>query len=393
MRIERLMFDVAIIGAGPSGSMLSRLLADKGHSVVLLEEHAQPGHPVNCSGIIGLEAFQRFDLPHTPIIRGIDSFQFHSPGGSTLHYQHPQPLAFAVNRAMFDEEMAAQAVAAGAKLMTSSRVNQILIENDGVQLNINQNSTALKCKLLAIATGAGTKLIKDAGLASNQQFVFGAQTECETIELKDVEIFFGQDITPFNFAWIIPLQQGHAKIGLICEKNPTDSLKRFITNAENAGKVLARNSNIQNSLLPLTPIKRSYTERTIVVGEAAGQLKTVTCGGIYYGLLAAEIGADVLSAALKKNYFGSDALSMYEQRWKNLLGKELEIGLCLRSAFKKCSDSKIDSLFEIASKNGLMKLIREKANFDWHYDLISAIFRHSLTRAIFEPITYSKLLF
>ncbi|HEY7162754.1 MAG TPA: NAD(P)/FAD-dependent oxidoreductase, partial [Acidobacteriota bacterium] len=225
------------------------------------------------------------------------------------------------------------------------------------------------------------------------QFVFGAQTECETIGLKDVEIFFGQDITPFNFAWIIPLQECRAKIGLICEKNPTDSLKRFITNAEHAGKVLTRNGNIQNSLLPLTPIKRSYTDRTIVVGEAAGQLKTVTCGGIYYGLLAAEIGAEVLAGALEKNYFGADALSMYEHRWKKLLGKELEIGLCLRSAFKKFSDSKIDSLFEIASKNGLMKLIREKANFDWHYDLISAIFRHSLTHAIFEPITYSKLLF
>ena len=80
------MFDVAVIGAGPSGSMLSRLLADKGHSVALLEEHEQPGHPVNCSGIIGLEAFQRFDLPQLPIIREIDSFQFHSPGGSTLYY-------------------------------------------------------------------------------------------------------------------------------------------------------------------------------------------------------------------------------------------------------------------------------------------------------------------
>jgi digeranylgeranylglycerophospholipid reductase len=386
------MFDVAVIGAGPSGSMLSRLLADKGHSVALLEEHEQPGHPVNCSGIIGLEAFQRFDLPQLPIIREIDSFQFHSPGGSTLHYQHPNPLAVAVNRAKFDEQMAMQAVEAGATLMTSSRVNQIVVENDGVHLNINQNSATVKCKLLAIATGAGSKLIKDAGLGSDQQFVFGAQTECETTELKDVEIFFGQDITPFNFAWIIPLQTHHAKIGLICEKNPTDSLKRFLANAENAGKVIARSANIQNSLLPLTPIKRSYSNRTIVVGEAAGQLKTITCGGIYYGLLAAEIGAEALSAALEKNYFGADALSIYERRWKKLLGKELEIGLCLRSAFKKISDSKIDSLFEIASKNGLMKLIREKANFDWHYDLISAIFRHSLTRAIFEPITYSKLL-
>ncbi len=387
------MYDVAVIGAGPSGSMLSRLLAEKGHSVALLEEHEQPGHPVNCSGIIGLEAFQRYDLPLTPIIREIDSFQFHSPGGAMLQYSHPQPLALAVNRAKFDEGMAAQAVTAGAQLMTSSRVNEIRIENDGVYLNINRSDVSLKSKLLVIATGAGSKLIKQVGLGSSQQYVFGAQTECETIDLKDVEIHLGKDVTPFNFAWIIPLQKGRAKVGMICEKNATESLRRFIESLALAGKVVPQSTPIQNSLLPLNTIRRSYTDRTIVIGEAAGQLKTITCGGIYYGLLAAEIGANVLAEALEQNHFSAKALSLYEQQWKKLLGKELEIGLRLRSAFRHFSDSKIDSLFEIASKDGLMKLIREKADFDWHYDLISSIFRHSLTRAIFEPITYSRLLF
>jgi geranylgeranyl reductase family protein len=386
------MFDVAVIGAGPSGSMLSTLLAEKGYSVALLEEHEQPGHPVNCSGIIGLEAFQRYDLPRSPIIREIDSFQFHSPGGATLHYSHPHPLAFAVNRAKFDEAMASQAVAAGATLMTSSRVNQVLIEQDGVHLTINRNSSTLKSKFLVIATGAGSKLIRQVGLGSYQQYVFGAQAECETTALKDVEIHFGQDITPFNFAWVIPLQEGRAKIGMICERNATETLKRFISNAARDGKVLSR-TKIQNSLLPLNTIRRTYTDRTIVVGEAAGHLKTITCGGIYYGLLAAEIGADVLAEALSQNHIAADAMSPYELRWKKLFGKELEIGLRLRSAFKNFSDSKIDSLFEIAGKDGLMKLIREKANFDWHYDLITSIFRHSLTRAVFEPITYSRLLF
>jgi geranylgeranyl reductase family protein len=393
MRKEDSMFDVAVIGAGPSGSMLSRLLAEQGYSVALLEEHEQPGHPVNCSGIIGFEAFQRYDLPRTPIIREIDSFQFHSPGGATLRYQHPHTLAFAVNRAKFDVCMAEQAVSAGATLMTSSRVNEILIRNDGVDLHINRNSSTLKSKLLVIATGAGSKLIKQVGLGSFQQYVFGAQTECVTISLKDVEIYFGQDISPFNFAWIIPLEMGRAKIGLICERNATDSLKRFIANAEQAGKVFPGNTAIQNSLLPLNTIQRSYTNRTIVVGEAAGQLKTITCGGIYYGLLAAEIGADVLGKALREKNFGANALSMYQHRWKKLLGKELQIGSRLRSTFRNLSDTQIDTLFEIAGKDGLIKLIRERANFDWHYDLISSVFRHSLTRAIFKPITYSRLLF
>src|SRR5262245_39305001 len=100
------MFDVAIIGAGPSGSMAARLLAERGFNTVLIEEHAQPGDPVNCSGVIGIEAFQRFDLPSEHIIREIDTFRFYSPSGATLQYHHPEPLAYAVNRSSFDVGMA-----------------------------------------------------------------------------------------------------------------------------------------------------------------------------------------------------------------------------------------------------------------------------------------------
>ena len=73
------MYDVAVIGAGPSGSMVARLLGERGYSVALLEEHAQPGDPVNCSGIIGTEAFSRYDLPSDQILRDIDTFRFIRP--------------------------------------------------------------------------------------------------------------------------------------------------------------------------------------------------------------------------------------------------------------------------------------------------------------------------
>ncbi|HSP05736.1 MAG TPA: NAD(P)/FAD-dependent oxidoreductase, partial [Acidobacteriota bacterium] len=338
------MYDVVVIGAGPSGSMAARLLGENGYSVVLLEEHTQPGAPVNCSGVIGIEAFSRYDLPTDPIIRDIDTFRFYSPGGATLQYCHPEPLAYAVNRARFDTVMAARAVAAGATLMTGSRATGIHVDRDGVRLDVHRRQDQLKSRFVVIATGAGPKLTAQVGLGSPRRYVLGAQTECETIALREVEIHLGQQIAPSNFAWVIPLQSGNAKIGLISDHDAGRKLREFLDSPALEGRILSRHVPIQCSPLPLDTIPRSYADRTLVIGEAAGQIKTITCGGIYYGLLAAEIAADVLHRALSTGRSNASMLSTYEKRWRALLDKELQIGLKLRTAFERFNDSRIEAL-------------------------------------------------
>ena len=59
------MRDVVVIGAGPSGAITARLLADAGHDVVVLDEQDVVGAPVHCTGLIGAEAFDEFDLHRT----------------------------------------------------------------------------------------------------------------------------------------------------------------------------------------------------------------------------------------------------------------------------------------------------------------------------------------
>lgn len=386
------MFDVAVVGAGPAGSMLARILGVKGYSVVLLEKHPCPGDEVNCSGIIGVEAFQHFDLPTDHILRVIDQLRFISPGGVSLPFQHPDPLAYAVNRARFDAAMAARAVASGAILRTGAHVDEIQINQSDVTLSVNRNQSVVKSRFVVLATGAGSRLLQQVGLSGPKKFVLGAQTECDITEAEEIEVYLGHRVAPSNFGWLIPLQKGRAKVGLICDRQAPHALRKFMESEPLRDRIRSR-AKIRCSLLPLDTIHRSYGHRTIVVGEAAGQLKTITCGGIYYALLAAEIGADVLDRALQHHQSDAATLAPYEQRWRDLLEAELRIGLRLRSLFGRLSDDRINTLFEVAAKDGLMDIIREKVNFDWHRDLVNAMLRHSLVRATLRPAAYSRLLF
>ncbi|MGH9336511.1 MAG: NAD(P)/FAD-dependent oxidoreductase, partial [Vicinamibacteria bacterium] len=134
---------------------------------------------------------------------------------------------------------------------------------------------------------------------------------------------------------------------------------------------------IRCSVLPLGFLPRSYDDRILVVGEAAGHIKATTCGGIYYGMLTAEIAADVLDASLAEDRLDASVLAAYEERWRVLLEKEIQSGLKLRKSVKLIGDWGIERLMAIARTNGVESLLRNKADFDWHRDLIHDVFRHS----------------
>src|SRR5512136_1221629 len=112
----RTSHDVVIIGAGPAGCTAGQTLAEAGFDVVLVEEHAVVGEPVDCTGVLSAEAFERFDLPPRIVLGQIEAVTLHSPAGIRIAHREAQPLAFVVDRAELDRSLALRAQAAGAAL-------------------------------------------------------------------------------------------------------------------------------------------------------------------------------------------------------------------------------------------------------------------------------------
>jgi len=371
--------DVIIIGAGPIGSYTAYLLAQEGLDVALVEKNHSIGQDVNCSGIISLECFRRFQLPSKAVVSSIDSIKAVSPSGDALRYHSASPLAHIVNRAVFDQELNGMALREGAKTYLNKRVREISFTAGSFSLKLSDEAEeGYSARVGVIAAGFELNSIQGV-LQRPRGYLYGIQTEAAMEDVEDVEVYFGEKIAPGSFSWIVPVNGKSVKIGLITKSKPAEFLKRFLENPLVAQRLQSYDHHIKCSPIPVKRIPKSYSERLVVVGEAAGQVKATTGGGIYFGLLCAEIAADTIIKAFRSGNFSESLFSEYEINWKKRLEPELKAGLLLRNIFSKLSDRHIDILIDLAKRDGILPIIK-KAGFDWHKDIISHIIGHLLPK-------------
>jgi flavin-dependent dehydrogenase len=139
----------------------------------------------------------------------------------------------------------------------------------------------------------------------------------------------------------------------------------------------------RQKMLPLSPVARTYGDRLLAVGDAAGLVKATTGGGIYYSLVSARLAADLLDDRLASDSLGERELQQYQHAWRRRLGAELDAQLSLRLLANRLSDTEIDALFELARTDGIMPIVRRTARFNQHRDLILSLLKHPPVRRIF----------
>lgn len=365
------LYDVVVVGAGPAGNVCAYGTAKAGLSTMVLEEHEQVGLFVNCTGIIGVEAFRRLNLPTEPILGSLQKITFVAPGGHSFRYDPGQPLAHIVSRLQFDQALADLARGEGAQFRLGYHARLIRVDNDAVEIRQREeDADPIRAKVAVIAAGFGSNLPLQVGLTGPREIVYGAQAEVEMEGLEDVEIYLGRQVAPEAFAWVVPLQEGIARVGLIAAKEAPHHFQRLLQHPAIRSRLRTEKPKMLLSPVPTEPIDRSYADRVLVVGEAAGQVKTTTQGGIYYGTLCAAMAAETLREAFRLGDLRAQALRRYEQAWTKAIRQELKTGLSLRQLFSRLSDSQIDALVELGTRDDIIALVKRLAQFDWHRDLI-----------------------
>jgi geranylgeranyl reductase family protein len=388
------MRDVVVIGAGPAGSLAATRLAEAGYDVLLIEEHDVVGQPVHCTGLVGADAFSEFDLPGSLVLGEAGTVRFWGARES-VPVVRGRVSAMVIDRAALDQHLASRAVRAGAELQPGCRAERVTVEGRGVRVTTNRNGQTIGARAAVLACGANYRFHRALGLGMPDAFLQSAQVETPFAPLAEIEVRFGRAIAPGGFAWAVPLErQGSAfvRLGLMSQDRSRERFRAFASLvSDRAGRDLTDLPSPRLKMLPLAPVPKTYGDRVVAVGDAAGLVKPTTGGGIYYGLISGALAAEVLAQGLSRDRLDARALARYEARWKQRLGQEIRMGMAFRRVAAGLDDQAIDALVDLARVDGIVPLLQRTASFNWHRKAAVALltnpaFRRVLTRS-YPPLS------
>jgi geranylgeranyl reductase family protein len=375
--------DALIVGGGPGGLFMAARLAERGVRTLVCEEHSRVGDPVHCTGVLAADSFARFDLPDTATLNQLTSVRFVSPGGIPVDYTTAAPLATVIDRPVFDRALADRAIAAGAEVRAGARVSTLDVHAAGISAIVG--GSLVRARLAVLACGANYAFQRRFGFGLPRTYLHTAQRELPCRRLADVELHFGQLAAPGGFAWAVPVVRPdgpHVRVGVMASRDVLGCYARMLERVAGRCGVTRLDLPPRQKILPLGAIGRTYGDRMLAIGDAAGLVKPTTGGGIYYSIVSAALAADVAVGALARNRLDAGALSAYERAWRKELADEFAAQHELRDVVTKMSDQAIDSFFELAHTDGIMPIVRATARFNEHRPLIRAIFKHPPARRI-----------
>ena len=391
------MLDVVIIGGGPAGLFAGARLAAAGFRTALLEEHASVGEPVHCTGVLAADAFDEFNLSRRSLLNQLTTARFRSPAGHEVIYAGDRVEAVVIDRRAFDQDLLESATSAGVVIERGARVTGVQVDAAGV--SVRTPTDEHRARACILACGANYSLHRQVGFGMPRLFLHTAQLELAASRLGDVELHFGGEIAPKGFGWVVPVsrpRESHpnagaasgapaqcARIGVMCDGDAPRYFQRLAARvAPRWGLAAADLGCPRQKILPLAPISRTYGDRLLAIGDAAGLVKPTTGGGIYYSLVSAALAADTLVDAVSRNDLSAERLSAYEQRWRSRLSAEFQAQTRLRLLAHRMNDSDIEQLFDLARTDGVMPIVRRTASFNRHRKLILALLKHPPVRQL-----------
>ena len=346
-------YDVVIAGGSISGLMSAREIAKKGHSVLVLEEGFEIGTPDHCGGLVSKSGLDELGIEPTQktFDSTINSALIYAPSGKSIEINSKKQKVIVVNRRELDKQVALQAEQSGAEIRVKTGFKE------KTKRGIKTTNGEIDCKILVDCRGV-------SALINNKRdgILLSAQYEIYANWIKDgqVEVYFDNVKYPGFFAWIIPSGNGVGKVGIAGrEINVSNAMEQFLKNKGNY-------STIRKIFAPIWikgPIKNFVSENIVIAGDAAGQSKPTTAGGIYSCGLGGLFAGNAIAEYLESNE--RSQLKKYQKNWRDKFGREFEKQSLARKILERVDNKTIDVVFDSITPE-ITNEISNKDDFDFH---------------------------
>jgi len=325
------MYDLVIIGGGPSGASAGRIAGKKGLSTLLLEKENFPRYKP-CGGALSSYAVSCLDfkLPKSVIERNISNVRIHFRD-SFVEGRKEGNLALLISRKVFDNLLLEKARETGIEIRTGEKVLDCVEKEDCVEVRTTDNTYLGRFVLIAEGSGGVLKYkvrSRDRRTEYGLGFVSEIPDRDEAIRNRfpgTIDIHFG--ITRGGYGWIFP-HAGYYSVGIVGTakylEHPKEVMLNFLQENGFSGEF-----PIHSHIIPAGGITRkTINSRLLLSGDAAGFVDAFTGEGMAYairsGQLAAEAVADVVMYDRKLS-----KLKVYESNCRQEFGNYLASSLKL----------------------------------------------------------------
>ncbi len=345
-------YDVAIVGAGPAGSTAAKFLAEKGFIPMRVLQR----YPYVANDTI-IEAYASSGTVFSPSLQ------------HKIEIHKNTPIIAMILRRKFDFELVKFAKEAGAVFQESTPVTSVHILPDGVEVIVDQGQK-IESETLIAADGVNSILARTMGLRTSgtekgvcilQEFDVDEKIMDEYFKKSRHCYIHSRFKTVAGYGWVFPKKE-HLNIGfsiIQIDKNQHQKLNMLtcyheylsLLKKENLIPKDLKDVPVKGGALLTRPLEKTYTDRSLVIGDAAGFVNPLTGEGIYYAMASGQIAAEILAEALEKKQINQEFLSQYQTRWQNDFGRDIDLIL---QVVKRGSMEYAEKVFKIAGKDPVL---------------------------------------
>jgi digeranylgeranylglycerophospholipid reductase len=347
---------VVVGGGSVAGLTFAAEASKRGLKVIVLEDDKEIGEPEKCDGLVSLSELRRYITPERSCIQShVRKGTVFTPSGKKASLDASRLEVFVLDRSAFDKQVAGNAEAWGATVVTGTRVTGIEEGKDNVKVKVGSGET-YTCSYYVDATGPnGVMKFNRRGLVPAAKY----EVEGDWFAEGEVEVHTDQEKYPGFFAWVIPRGPGIAKVGAAGYGiNSVKALEAFLEGRKS--KIVKK---VACTIYVGGPIEEFVSGRTIYVGESAGQVKPTTAGGIPSSVAAGTIAARWLSDSIMLK--DPSLVMQYQPDWSGRYGKEYRLMLRLRRVFENLSNRDLEKLVATLERPKVASKLAS-GSFDFH---------------------------
>ena len=299
------MYDVFVVGGGPSGATAAEDLARAGKSVALLD---RAGRIKPCGGAIPPRAIRDFQIDDAQIVAKITTARMISPTGRMVDIPIENGYVGMVDREHFDEYLRDRAGQAGAERLTGTFV-RVERDAEGTHVVWRDKATGAErrsaTKIVIGADGARSVVARaEVPGGSTIPYVIAyheiikAPEPSPDYDPDRCDVIYDGRISPDFYGWVFP-HGGQASVGMGTGLDGVDLKKATADLRAASGLTDCETIRKEGAPIPLKPLDRWDNGRDVVLaGDAAGVVAPSSGEGIFYAMAGGRVAATAAQAAL-----------------------------------------------------------------------------------------------